>query len=214
MTYITEQAFEDASKSLVIHPRVGTSARVAALSNTAADLIKKAAKVVHETRESKLLSPGQKAKAISKAHKSFDQQATACLNYLNTAAAQEQSDTDAAIAKQFGHSMSDEMAFLLVQSLRGQADANQIVKSDSRYLAALDKVPAAVAGLTPERVAEWKEAAVMSVPELAEMRRMNAANAATVEQIHSLGMACAGWMAAQVDEEGIAEFDRLSAGEV
>ncbi len=212
--FITVTDFEKASISLVIHPRAGTSERVSALSNSTADLIKRAAALTREIRSSTTMSQGQKAAAIKKAHANFDAKGTAAITQVRAAVEQEKQETAATIAAHFGRSMSDEMAFLLVQSLRGQQDAWGIVRSDHRYLAALERVPAAVAGLTPEQVGEWREFAVLSVPELADMCKRDEMSTQTLEQVESLGCACAAWMHSQIDEQGLAEFERLSSGEV
>lgn len=214
MKYISPAEFESASRSLVLHHRPGSSGRVAALTGNVAETLKRAASTAHETRSSKVLSQGQKAAAFKKLHGNLDAKGTADVNQLAAAVASEKAETEAAIAKHFNRPMSDEMAFLLVQSLRGQQDAAQIVKTDSRYFAALEKVPSAVAGLTTEQVETWRELAIMSTPELAEMRTRDKANESTLEHAQSLAAACAGWLHSQVDEAGLAEFERLSAGEL
>ena len=214
MKFISANDFEQVSGSLVIHPRAGTSARVTALNNTAADIINRAAALTRDVRTTGTMSQGQKAAAIRKAHGSFNERGTAAIEQLRAAVEQDKADTAAAIKGKLGSPMSDEMAFLIVQSLRGQKDAWGIVQSDSRYLAALERVPAAVAGLTPETVTEWREHTIKTDPELAPLLKRDEMNSQTLEQAESLAVACAGWMLGQVDEQGLAEFERLSAGEV
>lgn len=190
----------------------GADAGVSSACSAAFVSLNRAFKHYAAVTADKTLSPGERARSLKAGQAYIDRELTKAMSEAKTRADYFATQVSQEREKFVTGSLSDEFALSLAVQLRSFGnDAASVAMTDPRFVQALNRVPAAVAGLKTERVAQLTEAAIQqNAPELAARLESVKAGQATYERLERVAMELATRVSRAIDPAALARQNEIT----
>lgn len=157
------------------------------------------------TMKDERMSKSERAKALKEGQDFINGELTRSLSNLRRLVDAEENEYSIQRKRATEDGISDEFALQLAAQIREIGGNNaDVIISDMRFIKAINRVPAAIAGLTPEQVQKYTDSALARhMPDVVALGHSANAGARSVDRLDRVAMDTAGKVAESLNMEDL-----------